>query len=474
MIKRLIVDDSFGYTRAAVTEDGMLCEIHVEKQRAAEQAESIFLGRVQSIQPSLHAAFVDIGTDVHAFLPMRENMTLRCGDMIIVQGQAKQSTDTKGLRISDNVNLAGKYLVLLPQGQGVHISKKVKDPALRDTLGALGAQICPPDCGVIIRTAGEGVTEQLLHDEARELYQHWQDILQKAKGMSRPGLLDRRLPQYMLLARDVLNLSEIVTNSQESYAILKAAQDNHTIALNVQITFDPETRALIFDTYNIETQIDKALKKRVWLACGGYLIIDPCEAMTVIDVNSGKMILGRDLEDTALRVNLEAAAEIARQLQLRNIGGIVLVDFIDMGREENKQLLLQSLKAAVSCDRAQVTIEGFTRLGLIEITRKRKHEQLRKSVRCSCSYCSGGGEVLSGDEVARRALRQVRRMVLGGQRGPFVIRCGSSAAQALSVIKAPQDVTIYFCAASGRHAEKYDIEQIGAGMPLPCGACAMK
>ena len=115
MIKRLIVDDSFGYTRAAVTEDGMLCEIHVEKQRAAEQAESIFLGRVQSIQPSLHAAFVDIGTDVHAFLPMRENMTLRCGDMIIVQGQAKQSTDTKGLRISDNVNLAGKYLVLLPQ-----------------------------------------------------------------------------------------------------------------------------------------------------------------------------------------------------------------------------------------------------------------------------------------------------------------------------------------------------------------------
>jgi len=231
---------------------------------------------------------------------------------------------------------------------------------------------------------------------------------------------------------------------------------------------------LIFDAYQIEPQIDKALKKRVWLPCGGYLVIDFCEAMTVIDVNSGKMVLGRDLEETALRVNLEAAEEVSRQLRLRDIGGIILVDFIDMHEDAHKQLLLKTIKDAVQSDRTQVTIEGFTRLGLMEITRKRKYDQLRKSLRCGCSYCSSMGEVLSGEEVARRAMRQVRRMILSGQRGPFVIRCSPSAAQHLANMHAPNQAQVYCCSTPGRHAEKYDIEQIGSGMPLPSGACALK
>jgi len=474
MTRKLIVDDSLGYTRAALLEDGILCEIHMEKQAEDDQAESLFLGRIQAIKPALHAAFVDIGSELNAFFPLPEDVNFRCEDMIIVQGQAKQSTDTKGLRITDRINLAGRRLVLLPDGQGVHISKKIKDPSLRETLSALGRQICPHGCGLIIRTAGEEVTEQSLVEEVQSLNSLWQEIQNKAKGMTRPGLLHQRMPLHMRLARDIRDLSQIVINSKEGYEQLISAQKNAVLAQDTQIKYHPELHTLIFDAYQIESQIDKALKKRTWLPCGGYLVIDHCEAMTVIDVNSGKMILGRSLEENALRVNLEAAQEIARQIRLRDIGGIILVDFIDMREDVNKQLVLSAMKESAQQDRAQVAIEGFTRLGLMEITRKRKHEQLRKSVRCGCSYCSSMGEVLSGEEVARRAMRQVLRMVLSGQRGPFVVRCSPSAAQILIHMPAPQEAQVYCCASPGRHAEKYDIEQIGAGMPLPSGACALK
>lgn len=474
MIRKLIIDDSLGQLRAAVLEDGVLSEIHSEKQQADDQTESLFWGRVQTIKPSLHAAFVDIGTQMHAFLPLREDLNLRSGDMLIVQGQAKQSTDTKGLRITDHINLAGKWLVLLPMGEGVHISKKIKESSLRNALAELGHRICPPNCGLIIRTAGEEVTEQLLADEAQALHQLWLDIQRKAKGMAKPGLLHHRLPLHLRLARDIRELSEIVVNSEASYQSLVSAQQNHLLAQDVSIVHHHETSTLLFDANNIESQIDKALKKRVWLPCGGYLIIDHCEAMSVIDVNSGKMILGKDLEDTALRVNLEAAKETIRQLRLRDIGGIILVDFIDMKDDMHRQQLLQAMKEAVALDRTPISIEGFTRLGLMEITRRRKHEQLRKHMRCGCSYCNSMGEILSGEEVARRALRQIRRMFLSGQRGPFLIRCGTSAAQALSAIPALEGIHVYFLASSGRHAEKYDIEQIGAGMTLPDGVCALK
>lgn len=474
MIRRLIVDDSLGQLRAAVMEDGALVEIHSEKQRADDQTESLFFGRVQAVKPSLHAAFVDIGAPMHAFLPLREDLNLRGGDMLIVQGQAKQSTDTKGLRITDQINLSGKWLVLLPMGDGVHISKKIKDPSLRDALGALGRRICPQNCGLIIRTASEDVTEQLLSDEAQALHQLWLDIQRKAKGMVKPGLLHRRLPLLLRLSRDIRDLSEIVVNSEASYQTLVSAQQNHMLAQNVSIVYHRETSTLLFDANNIESQIDKALKKRVWLPCGGYLVIDHCEAMTVIDVNSGKMILGKDLEDTALRVNLEAAEEVMRQMRLRDIGGVILVDFIDMKDDMHKLRLLQAMKEAAARDRTPISIEGFTRLGLMEITRRRKHEQLHKHLRCGCSYCNSVGEILSGEEVAYRAMRQTRRMYLNGQRGPFLIRCGASAAQALSAMAAPEGPQVYYLASSGRHAEKYDIEQLGEDMTLPSGVCALK
>lgn len=464
--RELIVDDAPGYLRAAVIEDGRLCEIHGEASSASGETENVFYGRVQAVRPSLKAAFVDIGTALNAFLPLAEERTLACGDWVIVQGQARQATDTKGLRVTEKVNLPGRWLVLVPGQRGVHVSKKVKDPALREALCQAAQAVCPPDCGLIVRTASEDATQELFEEEARALHAAWREIAKKAAGMTRPGLLYARLPLHMRLIRDLRGLSRIVINSRAGFDALIAEQRAQRIGGETQIERFEEDAQLIFDAFGIEAQIDKALRRRVWLPCGGYLIIDFCEAMTVIDVNSGKMILGRDLEETALRVNLEAAEEAARQLRLRDVGGIVMIDFIDMREEGHRQALLARMKEALSSDRAQTRVEDITRLGLMEITRRRTHAQLSKALCVRCGVCSGDGELLSGEEVARRALRQVRRLLLSGQRGPFVVRCAPACAQALEAMRSP-GAQVYALASPGRHAERFEIEQIGEGTPIP-------
>lgn len=467
MMKReLIVDDFPGYLRAAVMEDGKLCEIHGERTDDSGETESVFYGRVQAIKPSLKAAFVDIGAELNAFLPLQGESALRCGDWVIVQGQARQATDTKGLRVTEKLNLAGKWLVLVPGQSGVHVSKKVKDPALREALLAAGQAVCPPKCGLIVRTASEDATQERFEEEARALYAVWQEIKKSAAGMRQPGLLHARLPLHMRLIRDLRDLARIVISSRAGFDALMAEQRAQRIAADTRIELFAEDRQLIFDAFGIEAQIDRALKRRVWLPCGGYLVIDFCEAMTVIDVNSGKMILGRDLEETALRVNLEAAEEVARQLRLRDVGGIVLVDFIDMREEEHRRALLSRMREALSLDRAQTRVEGITRLGLMEMTRRRTHTQLHKALCVRCATCSGTGELLSGEEVARRALRQVRRMLLSGQRGPFVVRCAPNCAQAMGTMISPE-AQVYALASLGRHTDGFEIEQIGEGTPIP-------
>lgn len=475
MNRELIIDDAGGYMRAAILEDGELFEILSEKQKADAQAETIYYGRVQAIRPSVGAAFVDIGDELNAFLPMDDGMKLRCGEMIIVQGLAKQTSENKGLRITAKINLAGKWLVLLPGEYGVHISKKIKDPTLREALSQIGNRMVKPGFGLIIRTASGDVTEEMLVRESQELMELWERILLKSHGMTKPGVLHQRERLDMRLARDLRDLSRIVVNSQKGFAKLTDAARAQKIGEGVRIERYEEQSQLIFDAFSIEPQIDKALKKRVWLPCGGYLIIDFCEAMTVIDVNSGKMVLGRDLEETALRVNLEAASEIARQMRLRDMGGIIIVDFIDMKEEAHQRKLLDEMKSLVNRDRAQVKIEGITRLGLMEMTRKRVQAPLHKQMRTGCSYCSGSAEILSAEETARRALRQVRRMVLASQRGPFVIRCAPGCAQALASMKIPLDSPqVYALSVAGKHAEKYDIEQIGAGVQPPKEAAALE
>lgn len=474
MKRELIFDCAPDWVRAAVVEDGVLCELHSEPVGSAKATESLFYGRIEQIRPSVGAAFVNVGLERNGFLPLNElgDRPPRCGDMLIVQGAAKQETEGKGLRLTARVNLAGKSLVLVPGGSGAHVSQKVKDPEARAQLLEAAQTLCPEGCGLIVRTASQDVTMALLEEEAKALWQQWQDVQRRASGMTRPGVLMERLPLDRRLVRDMAGreLDRIVTNSWESEEAFTDMQRRGFIPDTARIEHFAEKEQLIFDALGIEPQIDRALKKRVWLPCGGYLVIDRCEAMTVIDVNSGKMVLGRSMEDTAVRVNLEAAHEVARQLRLRDVGGMVVVDFIDMAQPENREALTRALRDAAKADRAQVKVYGLTPLGLVELTRKRVHAELHRQLCAPCTYCSGSGEVLSPAEVARRALYAVRRKAISGQPGPYLVRLSPAAAQALSGRVCPPECAVFALGVPGRHAETFDIEPINPEAGMPKGA----
>ena len=472
MKREIIIDSAPDFVRAAVVEDGRLCELHMEHSAGERLTETLFYGRVQSVRPSVHAAFVDIGQDKNAFLPLAEGQKLRGGDMLIVQGAAKQSTETKGLRITARINLAGKWLVLAPGESGVFISKKVKDPQMREDLAALGREICPEGCAVIIRTASEEATPERMAEEANMLFAKWQEAERRAKGMTKPGVLLAQEPLNVRLARDLAGpeLERIVTNNDCCCQRLQEAQKAERIPETTKLERFEEKDQLLFDFYNLETQIDKALKKRVWLPCGGYLILDFTEALTVIDVNSGKMITGKNMEETALTVYLEAVSDIARQIRLRDIGGIIVVDLIDMARTESREAVIAAMKEAAKADRAPITVEGITRLGLLEMTRRRKGEQLHLALQTGCTYCSSCGRLIAPEEIARRALRQIRRKALSGQAGPFVAALAPDCAQALSKMPQPKDCAqIYVLPSAGRHMERIEIIQLEAAAAPPKG-----
>ncbi len=476
MERTLIFDCQSDMTRAAVLEDGALCELHEERAGEARLTESLFYGRIEQIRPSVCAAFVNIGLEQNAFLPLGElERTPRCGDMLIVQGAAQQAVETKGLRITARINLAGKTLVLVPGGEGVHISKKIRAPEDRQQLLEAAQAVCPPGCGLIVRTASQDVTDALLSEEAAELYARWKQIEQRAAGMVRPGLLWARLPLAMRLTRDMAgsSLKRIVTSSAQHASALRAQQAQGLLKESVGIEHFEESGILIFDAFSIEQEIDRALRRRVWLPCGGYLVIDSCEAMTVIDVNSGKMTLGHTIEETALRVNLEAAWEVARQIRLRNAGGMIVVDFIDMERAEHREALTQALSQAVRADRSPVRVLGLTRLGLMEMTRKRGGEELHRRMHVTCSSCSGTGEVPRAEESARRALRQIRRAAMSGTRGPFLVRCAAQTAAALARCENPLDTDIYAVGAPGRRPDRWELEPLGEGEQPPAGAARL-
>ena len=476
MNRELLIEYTPDLVRVAVLEAGKLCEIHRERLGNKKQTDGLYFGRIQSIRPSVGAAFVDIGEPNHAFLPISDGSKYKCGDFVIVQSSAIQSVDTKGLRVSDKINLAGKWLVLVPGGHGVHVSKKIKDSELREALVCAVEPLCPADCQLIVRTASADVTETALQEEIRELELLWYEVQKKARGLTKPGLLHEPLDLVYRIIRDIgSTVNRVTVNDSQAAMQIESLRMCGWLHKAAVVSYFDESKQLLTDVFSLDAQVDKALKKRVWLDCGGYLIFDLCEAMTVIDVNSGKMVLGRDVEDTALRVNLEAAKEIARQLRLRDIGGMIIVDYIDLKDEKHREQLLQVIQEEVRKDRSQVDVLGITRLGLVEMTRKRKGEQLNKALQSSCKTCDGSGHFLSAEEIAFRILRQVRRMVISGQRGPFFVRCAAPVAGALSELTVSDGHhAVYVVSESARHFGRYEINQMDEHAVLPKGAVQLK
>lgn len=432
MVNEIIVDAGAEETRVALLEDKDLVEIYIEKNHNERLVGNIYRGKVCSVLPGMQAAFIDIGFEKNAFLyvgdaiPQCEYIDpgddfhqdfrgynieeiLRPGQEITVQ-VTKEPIGTKGPRVTTHITLPGKNIVLLPNADYVGVSKRIENENERVKLKKIAEQIKPKGMGVICRTVSEGKYEEDFINDINFLVKVWDKIKQKEKSGAVPRCLYRDENVISRTVRDFFtaDIDRFIINDRTQYNKIIELVDMISPALKLKVQCFSKNYDL-FDYYNIEPQIAKAVSRKIWLKCGGYLIFDKTEALTVIDVNTGKFVGKSNLEQTVLKTNTDAAKEIAKQLRLRDIGGIILIDFIDMHLEENKQLVLEALKTALKKDRTKTTVLGMTSLGLIEMTRKKVRQELDSAIHIDCPCCNGSGKILSPESVARNVEKQIHK-----------------------------------------------------------------
>src|SRR5690348_17996143 len=391
MNSEILVNVTPQETRVAFIEQGAVQELHIERTSNCGIVGNIYNGRVTRVLPGMQSAFVDIGLDRAAFLHLADIWRLRQsedadkpierllheGKNILVQ-VIKDSIGTKGARLSTQVSIAGRMLVYLPQVSHIGISQRIEDETERKLLREKLRQLLPPGekGGFIIRTMAESASDEELHTDIEYLHKLWNDITEKsAAGV--PGELYQDLNLSFRVLRDFVNddTTRILVDSRETYQKMKAFAEVYTGKVMGRIDHYAGERPL-FDLYGVEEEIEKSLARRVDLKSGGYLIIDQTEALTTIDVNTGGFVGVRSFDETIFKTNLEAAQAIARQLRLRNLGGIIIIDFIDMHEETHKREVLAALEQALSKDHAKTQVTAVSTLGLVEMTRKRTRESL--------------------------------------------------------------------------------------------------
>jgi len=411
--RMMVVRRTGGRTQIAVLEDGVLVEHYVNREASQSYVGNVYLGKVQNVLPSMEAAFVDIGKGRNAVLyagevnfdtaglegqPKRIEVALKSGQSVLVQ-VTKDPMGHKGARLTSQISLPGRYLVYVPDGSMTGISRKLPDKE-RTRLKSILKKVMPENAGVIVRTAAEGASEDELARDVARLSAQWENIQRKAKSASAPELLSSEPDLTVRVVRDVFN---------EDFASLVVAGDVwETVDEYVRYVAPHLTDRLskweedgdVFAAYRIDEQIAKAMERKVWLPSGGSLVIDRTEAMTVVDVNTGKFTgQGGNLEETVTRNNLEAAEEIVRQLRLRDIGGIIVIDFIDMVLENNRDLVLRRLLECLARDRTKHQVAEVTSLGLVQMTRKRVGQGLLEAFSTTCECCNGRGLHVSSEPV---------------------------------------------------------------------------
>ncbi len=412
-------------TRVAIVEQGVVQELHVERASARGLVGNIYLGSVARVLPGMQSAFIDIGLERAAFLHVADIWTRRDApesdrpiERILSEGQTvlvqviKDPIGTKGARLSTQVSIAGRLLVYLPQERHIGISQRIEDEAERVQLREkLQHQLSANESGgFIIRTVAEFASDKELHDDVEYLTKLWNRIQQHAKTAPPQTLLYQDLDLASRVVRDFVSerTERVLVDSRETYLKMKEFAEAYSHgALPVLDHYFGERP--LFDLHAVEDEIERALARRVELKSGGYLIIDQTEALTTIDVNTGGYVGGRSFDDTIFKTNLEAAQVIARQLRLRNLGGIIVVDFIDMDSEEHRAAVLNELKKNVAKDRTRMTLNGFTALGLVELTRKRTRESLEHVLCEPCPTCQGRGVVKTAQTVCYEILREIVR-----------------------------------------------------------------
>jgi ribonuclease G len=415
-------------TRVAMLEQGVVQELHMERASSRGLVGNICLGRVARVLPGMQSAFVEIGLERAAFLHIADiwehrqyghgGTDQRPIEKILHEGQAllvqviKDPIGTKGARLSTQVSLAGRLLVYLPQDSHIGISQRIEDEAEREILREKLQHLLPEGLtgGFIIRTMAETATEREMENDIEYLTKLWSDLNARAREVPAPSLLYQDLSLAQRVLRDMATeeTDRVLVDSRETFVRMQEFAREYTPALTERIQLHSGERPL-FDLNSVEDEIEKALARRVDLKSGGYLIIDQTEAMTTIDVNTGGFVGGRSFDDTIFKTNLEAAQVIARQLRLRNLGGIIIIDFIDMENADHRNAVLAELNRALDRDRTRLTVNGFTQLGLVEMTRKRTRESLAHVLCEPCPTCHGRGEIKTAQTICYEILREIMR-----------------------------------------------------------------
>ncbi|HOV28735.1 MAG TPA: Rne/Rng family ribonuclease [Synergistales bacterium] len=409
--------------RLAILEDGRVAEIFCERMWETQKAGEIFKARVDSVLPGMNAAFVNLGDGRNAFLYLEDarGVDIRANTEVVVQ-VVKTARKGKGARVSTRLSLPGRFLVLVPGGNETGVSKRILEEGERKRLRQIARALRPEGFGVIVRTVAEGVPGEALQADLSMLLEQWAEIAALAERQPAPSLLYRDIGLVGRILRDELNgdVSEIVLDCPEEFEKVSAYVRDF-FAVNPPRVELYGGSVPIFEFYGIEKELAAALERKVWLPSGGTLVVDQTEALTVVDVNTGKYVGATSLRETVLKTNLEAAEAVYRVLRLRSIGGIVVVDFIDMEYEEDRNILLQRLEEVFRHDRCKARVYGVTQLGLVEITRKRARSDLRGTFTKSCPFCSGNGWVLKEDTVALSIKRFLRKVCRTGKAEALIL-----------------------------------------------------
>ena len=425
MNEQILVNVTPQETRVAITEQGVVQELHVERRSARGLVGNIYLGTVARVLPGMQSAFIDIGLERGAFLHIADIWSAReksdaatpierilgDGQTVLVQ-VIKDPIGSKGARLSTQISMAGRLLVYLPQEAHIGISQRIEGEGERALLKEKLQQLLPANeqGGFIIRTVAEFASDKELNDDIEYLTRLWSRIRENAKSAPPSSLIHQDLSLALRVVRDFANekTERILVDSRETFQTMREFAESYTRSALPVLEPYPGERPL-FDLFGVEDEIERALARRVDLKSGGYLIFDQTEALTTVDVNTGGFVGGRSFDDTIFKTNLEAAQVIARQLRLRNLGGIIIVDFIDMDNEGHKDSVLGELKKNISRDRTRLTLNGFTALGLVEMTRKRTRESLAHVLCEPCPMCQGRGEVKTAQTVCYEVLREILR-----------------------------------------------------------------
>lgn len=444
MSSELVVNVTSKETRVALLEHGTLVELYLERESDRSLVGNIYLGRVAKILPGMHACFVDIGLPKAAFLYVNDvtdharefgellgvdgleeqeedricqrNSPPRPIEDMLVEGQelmvqvAKDPMGSKGARVTTHVSLPGRNLVLLPTAAHVGVSRRIGSEEERSRLREILKRLRPQSYGFIARTASEGVGEEEIKAEMDFLVQLWESISRSAHRGPTPRLLYAELDVTLRAVRDLMvgEVDRLIIDSPSEYRRILGFLDANLPQYNHRIQLYEEEEP-IFDAFHIEMEISRALERKIWLKSGGYILIEETEALTAIDVNSGRYVGRHNLEETILKINLEAAKEIAYQIRLRNLGGIIIIDFIDMEKESSREAVLQALKDALRKDRSPTNVLKMSELGLVQMTRKRVKEGVGRQLCEPCPYCDGHGWTRSTTTLCYEALREIQR-----------------------------------------------------------------